>query len=122
MSTLWTGQEEHLLRSLLSKGLTISNISARFAESGFERSPCAIADKTKRMHLQRAPRVNVVAEEKASRDWWERRELVAMNDAFCAAMEAAGYRKADPEITDFEQTVPMRAAPKIISLGSGWQI
>ncbi|MFG1429310.1 hypothetical protein [Roseixanthobacter glucoisosaccharinicivorans] len=122
MSTLWTGHEEHLLRSLLSKGLTIPNISVHFREAGFDRSPSAIADKIKRLHLQRPSRINVVAENKAPRDGWERCELSAMNEAFCSAMEAAGYRKANPEMTEFEQTVPMRAAPKIVSLGSGWQI
>lgn len=123
MSAIWTKEEEDCLRSLLSRDASISEIAGHLSNLYCDRTPCAVKTRIKRMSVPRQPKATHVTESSPPRDTWGRSELAAMNDAFCAAMEAAlGQVKRDPVPPEDNAPVPMRASPAIHSLGSGWQI
>ncbi len=119
----WTGREIQLLQDLFEEDLSDTEISKRMAATGTTRSASAIKKKRQQIGILRAaPAIPSPNTNEDGSITWTKDECEQMDDAFCAAMEAAGYVKRDPGRTDYDTTVPLRAAPVVHSFGTGWQI
>lgn len=120
----WTTKEIATVRELVASGMTNKEISAHFIAHGSPRSPGSIEGKCRDIGLYRtpAPKVKSPIVEPVIVAECEEEEPEQIDDAFCAAMEAIGNVKRDPAPPDNAVKVPMKASPRIHSLGSGWQL
>lgn len=119
----WTSREIQLLQDLFEEGLSDPEISKRMATIGTTRNASAIKKKRQQLGILRAaPAIPSPNTNEDGSITWTKGECEQMDDAFCAAMEAAGYFKRDPGRTDYDTTVPLRAATPVQSFGTCWQI
>lgn len=120
----WTPKEEAALARMCAEGQSNQDMARSLG-----RALEAIRERRRILHLPSEREVRRAAREEAIevisiRDLAPEKVAalrVEQDEAYCAAMERAGYRRQTPVVKDYTR-VPLQASRPVEVRGSGWQL